>query len=150
MVFATRIACLLFLMLVIQAASQLPWLLRSCCQLLRRCSRKKEWDQSLEGQGPREPACWPAPLENLTLPLGGRGGAQKPGAPHIYIYMYMYIYIYVCFYMYIYIYICVYIYIYICIHTYVCVYIYIYIYIWVCFGRAIELTDSCFMNRSHL
>ena len=60
MVFASRIACLLFLKLIIQTASKPPWLLRSCFQLPRRCSGKKECESRPAGQPAGQPAAQPA------------------------------------------------------------------------------------------
>ena len=92
MVFASRIACLLFLKLIIQAASKPPWLLRSCFQLPRKCSGKKNVKASLLTSllpsllASLLPSLLASSLGESDPTLGG-GGAQKPGAPHIYIYI---------------------------------------------------------------
>ena len=86
MVFASRIACLQFLLLVIQAASQLPWLLRSCCQLPHRCSGKKEWDPSLGGWGASMLASsWGGAVK--SDPTLGRGAQNLDPGTYIFIYI---------------------------------------------------------------
>ena len=94
MVFASQIACLLFLKLIIQAASKPPWLLRSCFQLPRKCSGKKNVKASLLTS--LLPSLLASLLPSLLASTLGEsdptlgGGAQKPGAPHIYRYIYVY------------------------------------------------------------
>ena len=91
MVFASQIACLLFLKLIIQTASKPPWLLRSCFQLPRKCSGKKNVKASLLTS--LLPSLLASLLPSLLASTLGEsdptlgGGGPRSLEPHTYIYM---------------------------------------------------------------
>ena len=90
MVFASQIACLLFLKLIIQAASKPPWLLRSCFQLPRKCSGKKNVRASLLTSllpsllASLLPSLLASSLGESDPTLGG-GGPEAWSLTHIYV-----------------------------------------------------------------